>query len=44
MLLPEELKEPEIPYRFLRSFLEFLAHQPKQPYSDLLRRLWQRRL
>src|SRR4051812_7282076 len=28
MLLPEELEDPEPPYRFLRSFLEFLRIDP----------------
>jgi len=31
MLLPEELEDPEPPYRFLRSFLEFLHVDPRSP-------------
>ena len=31
MLLPEELKDPEIPHRFLRSFLEYLRIDPNSP-------------
>ena len=33
MLLPEELEDPETPYRFLRSFLEFLRTNPDSRVS-----------
>ena len=29
MLSPEELEDPELPYRFLRSFLEYLRIDPE---------------